>query len=81
MYISWRQITTDVVAGKSHLINMFANFFVILVSDHPFELYQGLGTSCDVATGYLRDDVIKGRSWICPAEYSHVRRRWCSDNR
>ena len=60
---------------------MFAHFFVILVSDHPFELYQGLGTSCDVATGYLRDDVIKGSGWIGPAEYSHVRRRWGSDNK
>ena len=52
---------------------MFADFFVVLISDHFFELHQGLGTSSDVTAGYLRDDVIEGSCWICPAEHAHVR--------
>ena len=58
---------------------MFADFFVVLISYHSFELHQGLGTSCDVTAGYLRDDVIEGSCWIGPAEHAHVRRRWSSE--
>ena len=58
---------------------MFTDFFVVLISNHSFELHQGLGTSCDVTTGYLRDDVIEGSCWIGSAKHAHVGRGWGSE--
>ena len=55
---------------------MFTDFLVVLVSDYSFELHQGLGASCDVTASYLRDDVIEGGCWVCPAEHAHVRGGW-----
>ena len=57
---------------------MFADFFVVLISNHFFELYQGLGTSCDVTAGDLRNDVVEGGGGIGSAEYTHVTRRGAS---
>ena len=58
---------------------MFANFLMVLISDHSLKLHQGLGTSCDVTARYLRNNVIEGGCWVGPAKHSHMRRSWISD--
>lgn len=60
---------------------MFADFLMVLISDNSLKLNQGLGTSCDVTTGYLRNNVIEGSCWVGPAKHSHVRRSWISDEK
>ena len=60
---------------------MFANFLMVLISDHSLKLHQGLGTSCDVTARYLRNNVIEGGCWVGPAKHSHMRRSWISDEK
>ena len=66
-------------SNKSNLVNMFANFLMVLISDHSLKLRQGLGTSRDITARYLRDDVIESSCWVGPAKHPHVRRCWIPD--
>ena len=71
--------TTISQSNTPYLVYMFADFLMVLISDHSLKLHQGLGTSCDVTAGYLKNNVIEGSCWVGHAKHSHVRRSWISD--